>query len=63
MGQIEDYLEHARREMFPKMKQSALVISVLNAEPDAKQCLELGAAILFEKPLVILALRGGVSGP
>jgi len=39
---MDDYLEHARREMFPKMKASAFSL-VIVGDPDPKLCLEIGA--------------------
>lgn len=54
---LKAYLAHAQEEMFPKMKDSALSITILTDKPDPKVCLELGAAILFDKPLIILVPR------
>lgn len=55
--EFDGYLEHARREMFPKMQSSAFVMAVLGT-PDPKLCLEIGAAILFDKPIVVIVPRG-----
>jgi len=55
---LEQYLEHAKSEMFPKLKSSAISVTLLNDNPDPKLCLELGAAILFDKPLIIVVSRG-----
>jgi hypothetical protein len=52
-----EYFEHARREMFPKLKASALSM-VLLGDPDPKLCLELGASILFNKPIIVLVPAG-----
>jgi hypothetical protein len=54
---MDDYLEHARREMFPKLKESAFMIAIA-ADPDPKLCLEVGAAILFDKPILVVVLPG-----
>lgn len=51
---LKAYLRHAQREMFPKLKGSALSLTILHGDPDPKLCLELGAAILFDKPLIVL---------
>jgi len=59
-AKLEDYFEHARREVLPKMKQSAVSITILHGDPDPKLCLELGAAILYEKPLIILAVKNPI---
>jgi hypothetical protein len=56
--QMKAFLERSRREMFPKLKQSATSITILNAEPDPKLCVELGAAILFDKPIIVLVPEG-----
>jgi hypothetical protein len=53
---MKAYLRHAKEEMFPKLKGSALSITILKGDPDPKLCLELGAAILFDKPLIILVV-------
>ena len=54
---LDRYLERARREMFPKMKGSALCLTILG-DPDPKLALELGAAILFNKPIVLCVPKG-----
>jgi hypothetical protein len=53
----DEYFEHARREMFPKMKSSALAV-IIAGDPDPKLCMELGAAILFNKPIIVTVPRG-----
>jgi hypothetical protein len=54
---LDNYFEHARREMFPKMKASAISL-VLAGEPDPKLCLEIGAAIMFDKPILVIVPKG-----
>jgi hypothetical protein len=51
-----DYFRQAEREMFPKMAGSAVVVSLLTGTPDAKICLELGAALLFDKPILLVTI-------
>lgn len=59
--QMEKYFEHARRNLFPKLKRSAMTITILgDQDPDPKICLELGASILYEKPIVLLAVKGAI---
>lgn len=58
----DDFFEHARQEMFPKMAASSMVVTLLSGEPDAKLCLELGAALLFDKP-ILLVVYGPVDLP
>jgi hypothetical protein len=55
---LEDYLRHAEEEMLPKMKQSALSLLLHQKDPDAKLCLELGAAILYNKPIIVMVTDG-----
>jgi hypothetical protein len=52
--ELQRILDHAETEMLPKMKGSALCISITAPEPDIKLCLEVGAAILYDKPLILL---------
>ena len=51
---MDEFFKHAKQDLFPKMKGSAASITILHGDPDPKICLELGAAILFDKPLIIL---------
>lgn len=55
---LERFLDRAEQEMFPKVKSSCMVIMTpWDKEPDAKVCLELGAAIFFNKPLLVIVNR------
>ncbi len=53
---LRDLQARAVRDLFPKMKESAvfLVISPADAEPDVKLCLEIGAAVIMGKPFLVL---------
>lgn len=51
---VKKYLDHAQTEMLPMMEQSAICLSINSTKPDAKQCLEIGAAILLDKPIILL---------
>jgi hypothetical protein len=53
-----EYLNHAQREVLPKMESSALCISIASEKPNAKQCLEIGAAVLMDKPIILLVPEG-----
>lgn len=53
-----EWEEHARRELFPKVRQSAIFMSLCSSEPDAKFCLELGACLMFDKPLLVIVPPG-----
>lgn len=57
MSNEDEFFRHARTEMFPKMKGSAISV-VISGEPDPKLCLELGAAILFDKPIIAVVPVG-----
>ena len=51
---LNDFYESARRELFPKMKDSSLSVTIFNSKPDPKLCMEIGAAILFDKPIIVV---------
>jgi hypothetical protein len=55
--ELARYLEHAEKDMLPKMKSSALTI-IITAEPDIKLCCEVGAAVMYDKPFVLLVPPG-----
>jgi hypothetical protein len=58
---MDEFFKHAREEMFPKMKSSAMSVTIVppdDADPDPKLCIELGAAILFDKPIILLVPSG-----
>jgi hypothetical protein len=56
--EIQNYIKHAQKEMIPMMENSAIVISLLGSHIDAKVCLEIGAAILLDKPIVVVIVQG-----
>jgi hypothetical protein len=62
---LREFLERARHEMFPKMKSSAMVLSILpdGVKVDAKLALELGAALLFDKPIIIIVAKNEKVSP
>ena len=49
-----EFLESAARDMLPKMKDSALSVTLFSGKVDPKLCVELGAAILLDKPIVLV---------
>jgi hypothetical protein len=59
-SEVKDFLQRADREMFPKMRGSALSLVIGTDKPDAKLALEVGAAVLFDKPLLVVIPRGRV---
>lgn len=52
--ELKAYLRRAQEEMFPKLESSAISVTILSGKPDPKLCLELGASILFDKPIIVL---------
>lgn len=56
--EIQDYIKHAQKEMLPMMENSAIVVSIFGNQIDAKICLEIGAAILLDKPIIAVIVQG-----
>lgn len=56
------FREEARRKLYPKLKESAIFLTIATDDPDPKFCLELGAAIMFDKP-IISVIRKGIRVP
>jgi|SRR5580698_6346859 hypothetical protein len=56
--ELQAYLRHAETEMIPKMKESAFAITIGSDTPDIKLCLEIGAAVLLDKPLIVVMPKG-----
>jgi glycosyltransferase A (GT-A) superfamily protein (DUF2064 family) len=59
-AEVKDWLYRAERDMFPKMQASVLSMVIATGKPDAKLALEIGAAVLFDKPMVVVVQRGVV---
>ncbi len=55
---VKAWLDRAVTEMFPKMQGSVMSLIVGAEHPDAKLALEVGAAVLLDKPLLIIIPRG-----
>ena len=56
--QLQTYLAHAEREMLPEMEKSAFVLSLVTGKTDAKICLEIGAAVMLDKPIIAVIIQG-----
>jgi hypothetical protein len=55
---MEDWERAAIEGLFPKVRDSRIVLSLCpTGAPDAKWCLETGAAIWYGKPIVVVAER------
>ena len=52
------FFEQARRELFPKLRDSAVYLGITPEDPDPKYCLELGMAIMLDKPIILLIPEG-----
>ena len=53
------WIKQVLSDMVPKMKDSAVVCSIVpDAEGDVKFWVELGASIMLDKPLIIVAFEG-----
>src|SRR5215471_6828898 len=59
-----DYSDRFRREVMPKILDSAMFLSIHSDDPkfDVQQATQLGAALLLDKPLLLVVPRGRVLG-
>ena len=55
---IREFLRQFGETILPKMMESALCCVIGSDRPDPKQCLEVGAAVLLDKPLILCLPRG-----
>lgn len=55
-----DYSQRFRREVMPKLLDSAMFVSIGTevGEFDVRQATELGAALLFDKPMLLVVPKG-----
>lgn len=60
--EFDEFFTHlqdsANRDLFPQMRSCFVNIALIDDNPDVKLCLEVGASLLFDKPLVLLVKRG-----
>lgn len=55
----DDFVDHFRRDALQKMESSAFVASLVpRGDFDVKFAVELGAAIMLDKPIVAIAAPG-----
>ena len=54
----ETFVKHAREETLRAMDDSAFVMSLIPHEPDVKFAVELGFAIMLDKPILAVAMPG-----
>jgi len=55
---LQSYLTRAEREMLPMMEKSAIAITLVTGSVDVKICLEIGAAIMLDKPIIAVISEG-----
>jgi hypothetical protein len=60
--EFDAFVERVRKELVPKIEQTNLVISITPESPekvDVKFALELGLAIMYDKPIISVIKPGG----
>jgi hypothetical protein len=57
-AEVADWVFRARRELFPRMRGLAISVVIGPDDPDAKIALEVGAAVLFDVPIVVVLPYG-----
>jgi hypothetical protein len=57
------FVDHTRRETLRAMEQSAFVMSLVPGEADIKFAVELGLAIMLDKPLMAVVMPGAEVPP
>jgi hypothetical protein len=61
--ETQEFFDHFERYGLPAMKESAMCIAIHGEKIDAKMCLEIGAAVLLDKPIIITVVRGAAISP
>lgn len=57
--EVQDWVRHVRRELVPKLADTAAVVSLVPDDAgDVKFWVELGASIMMEKPIIVVAIAG-----
>lgn len=64
---FDEFEQAAREELYPKVEESRIFISLCpsrpDGKPDVKFCVELGAAIMFNKPILAVHVKGSAPVP
>lgn len=63
--EFDEYCEHVRKEVLPKVIESGVFISITPANPkelDIKFAVELGMAVMLDKPIIAI-IRPGTKIP
>ena len=60
MTEDEEWESSVREDLFPKVERSKIVLSLAPTagKPDVKFCVELGAAISYDKPILVVHTKG-----
>ena len=54
----EEFARHCREELIPKIDDSAIIMSLVPDRTDVKFAVELGFAIMYDKPILALVPEG-----
>jgi hypothetical protein len=54
MMMSDPFLQHFEQHVLPRVAQSSVIVVILTDGLDSKLCLELGAAVLLDKPIIVL---------
>ncbi len=55
------WVSDVEENLYPKMDSSGMVMSLVpDGKPDAKFCVELGMAIMLDKPIISVVMPGRV---
>lgn len=52
------WARHVRRELVPKLEASAVSLTIYTGKMDVKLAVELGAAVLLDKPIILMVEPG-----
>jgi len=56
---VRAYLKRFKELVLPDIKESTVFAALIpGVDPDPKMCLEMGAALLMDKPIVAIVIRG-----
>ena len=55
---VERWFRKARRELTPKLRGSAMYVGLVPEDPDPKYCMELGMALMLDKPIILVVAKG-----
>ena len=56
--EVQRYLARANKELRPMVESSRITVALWTGDPDAKQAIELGFMVLYNKPIIIIAEPG-----